>query len=100
MYASSASGHKRDKYSWFTKSFGLDDSVFATVGHDLHKMRRAALSPYFSMASVRRLQPVIQERVDALLRRLEGFRDTGEVLMASWAFAALTNGKRFYYITG
>jgi hypothetical protein len=64
-------------------------------------MRRAALSPYFSMASVRRLQPVIQERIDVLLERLRGFREggsgseknAGEVLMASWAFAALTNGE-------
>lgn len=56
-------------------------------------MRRAALSPFFSMGSVRRLQPVIQERVNLLLERLRGFRGTGEVLMASWAFAAFTNGK-------
>lgn len=92
IYASSASGHRRDKYDWFTRSFGLDNSVFGTPGHDLHKMRRAALNPFFSMASVRRLQPVIQERVDLLLERLKGFRGTDEVLMASWAFAAFTNG--------
>ncbi|TAQ87580.1 hypothetical protein B7494_g4085 [Chlorociboria aeruginascens] len=91
IYATSASGKKRDKYSWFTKSFGLDNSVFATVDHDLHRKRRAALAPFFSMQSVRRLYPLIQERVDVLVMRLRGFRDTGEVLMASWAFAALTN---------
>ncbi|KAE8452045.1 hypothetical protein EG329_002210 [Mollisiaceae sp. DMI_Dod_QoI] len=91
IYTSSASGHRRDKYDWFTKSFGLDYSVFGTPEHDLHKMRRAALSPFFSMASVRRLQPEIQERVDVLLERLKEFRGTGEVLMASWAFAAFTN---------
>ena len=45
------------------------------------------------MASVRRLQPVIQDRVDVLGRRLEEFRDNGEVVMASWAFAAFTNGE-------
>lgn len=44
------------------------------------------------MASVRRLQPIIQGRVDLLLERLKGFRGTDEVLMASWAFAAFTNG--------
>lgn len=92
VYASSASGHRRDKYDWFTKSFGMDDSVFATHQHDLHRVRRSALAPYFSMASVRRLQPVIQEKVDVLLERLRGFRDKDEVLMASWAFAAYTNG--------
>ena len=55
-------------------------------------MRRAALSPYFSTANVRRLQPVIQDRVGVLCERLKGFRDKGEVVMASWAFAAFTNG--------
>ena len=93
VYASSGSGHRRDKYEWFTKSFGLDNSVFATPGHDLHRLRRSALAPYFSMASVRRLQPLLQERVNKLLERFEGFRDTGEVLNTSWAYAAFTNGK-------
>jgi hypothetical protein len=93
IYASSASGHKRDKYDWFTKSFGLDNSVFGTPGHDLHRLRRSALAPYFSKASVRRLQPLVQDRVNKLLERLEGFRDNGEVLMASWAYSAFTNGK-------
>ena len=46
------------------------------------------------MQSVRRLQPVIQDRVDVLRGRFEGFRGTGEVVMASWAFAAFTNGER------
>lgn len=49
------------------------------------------------MASVRRLQPVIQDRVDVLCERLKGFRDNGEVVMASWAFAAFTNGKPVRY---
>ncbi|TVY93201.1 Cyrochrome P450 monooxygenase [Lachnellula willkommii] len=91
VYASSASGHRRDKYDWFTKSFGLDNAVFATPGHDLHRLRRSALAPYFSMASARRLQPLLQERVDKLLERFEGFRDTGEVLNTSLAYAAFTN---------
>lgn len=69
--------------------------MFATHQHDLHRVRRSALAPYFSMASVRRLQPVIQGRVDLLLERLRGFRDKDEVLMASWAFAAYTNGESF-----
>lgn len=93
IYASSASGHRRDKYDWFTKSFGLDNSVFATPGHDLHRLRRSALAPYFSTASVKRLQPLLQERVNKLLERFEGFRDTGGELNTSWAYAAFTNGK-------
>ncbi|TVY84018.1 Cyrochrome P450 monooxygenase [Lachnellula suecica] len=100
VYASSASGNRRDKYGWFTKSFGLDSSVFGTPGHDIHRVRRAALAPYFSMASVRRLQPLIQDRVNKLVERLEGFKDNGEVLMASWAYAAFTNDVVMTYCFG
>ena len=91
IYASAA--HRRsNKYSFSTKFLGLDLSVFGTVDHDLHKIRRAPLLPYYSMASVRRLQPLIQERVDLLLRRMKDFRDAGRVLNASYMFPALTNG--------
>jgi len=40
---------------------------------------------------------VIQDKVDLLLERLKGFRDNGDVLMASWAFAAFTNGELWLY---
>ena len=64
--------------------------------HDQHKARRAALNRFFSMASVRRLEPVIAERVNALMERLRGFKDVGGdagVIQANCTFAAFTNGK-------
>ncbi len=67
--------------------------MFSTIGHDKHKARRAALNRFFSMASVRRLQPVIGERVQKLLERLQDFRDAeGEIIKMDYAFAAFTNG--------
>ena len=48
------------------------------------------------MGSVRRLQPIIAERVNALIRRLQDFKDVeGDVgvVKANYAFAAFTNGK-------
>ncbi len=67
--------------------------MFSTIEHDKHKARRAALNRFFSMASVRRLQPVIGERVQKLLERLQGFRDAeGEIIKIDYAFAAFTNG--------
>ncbi|KAH8702676.1 cytochrome P450 [Phaeosphaeriaceae sp. PMI808] len=78
IYALATAQRKSDKYPFFTRFMGLDLCVFATVEHDLHRKRRAALLPFFSKASVRRLQPVIIERVD-------------RVLNASCMFSALTN---------
>ena len=54
------------------------------------------MSRFFSMASVRRLEPVVSERVNALVLRLQGFKDVdGDVgvVNANHALAALTNGK-------
>lgn len=63
--------HRRDKWAFYAKQFGADDSIFSTVNHDLHRLRRAALNPLFSAAKVRELQPIIDAQVDNVLRRLD-----------------------------
>lgn len=83
---------KRDKWEWFVAQFGVPDSTFATVKHDHHRFRRAALNPFFSKAKVRILQPLIEDGARKLLTRLEEFRRSGEPLTVSLAFAALTAG--------
>ena len=89
LYSSSASGEKRDKWGWYTKQFGTPGAMFSTTPHDLHKARRAALNRFFSMASVRKLQPLIQERLQQLMERL---RTCDEIIPLNVAFAAFTNG--------
>ncbi|KFY05415.1 hypothetical protein O988_00004 [Pseudogymnoascus sp. VKM F-3808] len=91
IYASSASNRKRDKYPLFYESFGMDHSMFATIDHDLHKYRRAALNPFLSLQNVRKLQPVIQERVSTMLERIRDFKESEEILNVSWLNAALTS---------
>jgi cytochrome P450 len=96
LYASSASGERRDKWEWYTKQFGLPEAMFSTISHDQHKLRRAALNRFFSMTSVRRLQPVIEERVAKLLERLLSFKDvegSDGVIKVNYAYAAFTNGQ-------
>ena len=78
------------KYEWFTRSFGRSVSNFATASHERHPIRRAAASPYFSKASVVRLEPLVQSLVDKLTSRLEGFKGTGNVVNLIDAFKALT----------
>ncbi len=96
LYASSASGEKRDKWGWFTKQFATPEAMFATNSHDQHKLRRVALNRFFSMSSVRKLQPMIEERVATLLARLRGFKDVqgaDGVIKVNYAYAAFTNGE-------
>jgi cytochrome P450 len=73
--------------------------LFSTIDHDTHRMRRAALLPYFGTAYVRKMQPNFQERLDVLLRRMSGFKDTDEAVNANCMFAAFSNGKTSGRIT-
>lgn len=86
------SGRKRDKWDWITRSFGVDESLIGTLGHDEHRIRRAALSPYFSKQSVRALQPLIDRNMGILLERLRQFAVSGAPMKLDDAYAALTNG--------
>jgi Cytochrome P450 len=101
---------KRDKYKWIARmvasksielphavsqiriSFCVDDeAVVATVSHDLHRMRRAALNPYFSKASIRRLEPIIRDTVAKLLKRMDSHQKSGEVLPMTVVYKAMTS---------
>ncbi|KAK6209990.1 cytochrome P450 [Colletotrichum tabaci] len=83
-------GHKSDKYRWWTNLAGADGSSFSTVPHDLHRLRRGALNPFFSARSVARLEPLIRGKVDKLSARFSELVKTGEVVRLDAAFMALT----------
>jgi cytochrome P450 len=65
-------------------------SGFCTVDHDLHRLRRAAINPFFSKQKVAQLQPVVQRLADKLCMKLEMIRGTGEVVPIECAFDAFT----------
>jgi len=88
-------GKRRHRWNWYTEQFGQPESVAATCDHDQHRLRRAPLNPFFSKGAVRKLQPIIDERVDALLNRMRGFQASGEPINLNYAFAAYTNGLAF-----
>ena len=71
-------------------SFGNTVSGFGTVDHDLHRMRRAAINPFFSKLKVAALQPIIQQLADKLCTKLENCRGTDEVVPLECAFDAFT----------
>ncbi|KAH6635855.1 cytochrome P450 [Chaetomium tenue] len=91
LYPSTTDRRRADKAPSLTRFFGLDNSLFSTVSHDVHRMRRAALLPYFSPSHARRLQPAFQELLDVLLQRLADLKDTDEPVNANCVFAAFSN---------
>ena len=60
------------------------------MDHDLHRLRRAAINPFFSKQKVAALQPVIQKLADKLCKKLENTRGTGEAVPMECAFDAFT----------
>ncbi|KAF6817883.1 cytochrome p450 [Colletotrichum plurivorum] len=87
LYASSRTS---DKYRWWTNLAGADGSSFSTVPHELHRLRRGALNPFFSVRSVARLEPLVRSKVEKLSARFAGATEAGEVVRLDAAFMALT----------
>lgn len=86
-------GRRRHKWYWASRAFGADMSTFATELHEVHRVRRSALNPFFSMVRVRKLEPVIQDRADAVMKRLDQFREDGSVLALDVMFGAYSAGR-------
>ena len=86
---------KRDAWHWRKKGFGIDHSTLTTLQHDLHRKRRGALNPLFSKQRIAKLQPMILERVDALIRRIKEFGATGDVIDFKTAYGAFTAGEKY-----
>ncbi|KAI9779311.1 MAG: hypothetical protein M1839_007419 [Geoglossum umbratile] len=65
---------KLDKWGWFTRQFGNSKSTQSTPRHDIHRMRRGALAPFFTRAKVLQLENVIKDKTEMLCARLSGYR--------------------------
>lgn len=86
-----AGRNRRDKYSRAMQVFGFAEAGGATVNHDLHRMRRGAMSKMFSKESVRKLEPIMKNNLDKLLERLRGFKESGDPINLLPMFGAFTN---------
>ena len=69
---------------------GAPGSAFSTVPHAVHRMRRAALNPFFSKRAVTQLEPIIREKAEKLASRFEAAVETREVIRIDVAYMALT----------
>ena len=72
------------------RSFGIPTATFGTKSRELHRTRRAAVSPFFSKASMYQVEPVVQSVVDKLTSRLRSLQGTGNVINLVYVFSALT----------
>ena len=59
-----------DKLKRLENRFGIPGATFSTPNHELHKIRRAAISPFFAKSKVREQTIHIQELMDTISQRL------------------------------
>ncbi|EXJ84137.1 hypothetical protein A1O3_04804 [Capronia epimyces CBS 606.96] len=91
---------KRDKYQWWVNLASAEGSGFSTLAHDLHRLRRSVLNPYFSKANIVRLEPVIMARIEKLSKRLAVAASGDEVVRLDVALMALTTDTISEYAFG
>jgi cytochrome P450 len=65
--------------------------IGGTVRHDVHKMRREALSPFFSKRNVLHLEPMIAKKVEQLCRLIGKYAAEGMPVNLSDVFFAFSN---------
>ncbi|KAI9823703.1 MAG: hypothetical protein M1819_001147 [Sarea resinae] len=87
LYGSHA---KLDKYNFIARQFGNGSSTIATLPHELHKRRRAALAPFFARRQVVKLQGLITLMLEKVCMRFEEHKRNGKPLDVSMLFRFMT----------
>ena len=83
-------GKKRDKGQRSISGFADSPTALATQWHDLHRSRRAALSPFFSKQNIRRLEPTIVDVLHLVFQRLDQHLESQSPINLSLLFRAAT----------
>ena len=68
---------RMDKYQWMSGRFGTEEAFFMTAPDDLHRLRRAALNPFFSKKRITEFQPVIRKKIAKLCQKIMQFHEKG-----------------------
>ncbi|CAI6335332.1 unnamed protein product [Periconia digitata] len=90
IYASASGGRKRDKSDFYLRAFPIYESCFGTADHDLHRLRRASLNPFFSRTNVREFETSIKQYINKSFDQIDSYSKTGEVCNLTLAFVSLS----------
>ena len=90
---------RRDKSAWFVGRSG-GKSIFGTIPHDHHRLRRSALNPFFSKRSIVAIEPLIQDKVNKLCDAVGLYIKSGKPLELQTAYMALTLDVISHYAFG
>ncbi|KAF7511511.1 hypothetical protein GJ744_004099 [Endocarpon pusillum] len=94
-----SSNRRRDKSAWHVGPTG-GDSIFGTIPHEHHRLRRSALNPFFSKRSIIGIEPLVQDKVKKLCNAVERYIQSGKPLELQTAYMALTLDVISHYAFG
>lgn len=90
-YKAYRSAHVRYEYlSSHTCDILTRMSVSSTNSHDLHRLRRTPLNPFFSKRAASQLGPIVHENIQHLCHRLTEYASSRKVVDLEAVFTALT----------
>ena len=72
-----STSHPRNKDEYATSTLDMKLSLGGACQHEIHKGRRAALTPFFSKPGVGKLEPFVVEKVKQLCKRLDDCKSQG-----------------------
>lgn len=84
----------------FTRSTGTTNSMFAAIDHDLHEARRKSLTKFFSKRSISDIQPILQDKAELFIKRLEEAAQSGSLANISALSSAFTADTISHYSFG
>jgi cytochrome P450 len=82
--------NRLDKYEWYYGMIANPVATFSTIKHDIHRIRRTALNPFFSTSAVNKFHFKIQEVVDRMTKRMQKSIDKGEPIPVFFAFRCVS----------
>ncbi|KAL4981899.1 cytochrome P450 [Aspergillus falconensis] len=82
---------RRDKYEYQLRSLRVPGGVGTTADYTLHKVRREALSHFFSKKNILYLEGVITEKVNQLTQLIRTLAENNTPVNLSDAFFAFSN---------
>jgi cytochrome P450 len=89
-----------DKYNWMSNRFGNDTSVLTTAAHDLHRVRRNALNPYFSRQRILGLQDTIRQKLSVFVNQIRENANAGAPITISRGYMAFSEDVIMHYCFG
>ncbi|KAI1129410.1 cytochrome P450 [Nemania abortiva] len=87
-----------DKYSWTYDAFGAKRSTIFISDHNVHKMRRSAIAPFFSKPRVADHQDLLRRNIDKLCQRTSKL--AGNTFNLGAAISAFTRDTGNEFVVG